>query len=225
MKPDELESLLPWYLNGTLEADEARAVEAYLARSPEAREELDELRVLQRAVAEVGEEEPVFRPTGIHEALRQIDLHERERARAAEASLGARMRRVAERLLPGLGETPFAPRLALAVQLALILALGGVVLTQLDGETGYGTLSGGAAGVGPQGGALLSVAFQPGATEAELRALLDEVGAAIVAGPSAQQLYTVELGVAPESAMEVERRMKQLESRADVVRYVARRKP
>ena len=52
--PDVVSQLLPWYLNGTLDEEEAREVEAYLERSSEARAELDELRVLQRAVVSVG---------------------------------------------------------------------------------------------------------------------------------------------------------------------------
>ena len=50
MTPEEFEELLPWYATGTLEPDEASAVEAHLAASPEARAALSEFRALHEVV-------------------------------------------------------------------------------------------------------------------------------------------------------------------------------
>ena len=76
MNKEEAKTLLPWFAAGALEADEARAVEAHLQASPELQQELAELKVLQRAVGEVADSEPVFRPALINDALRQIDEYE-----------------------------------------------------------------------------------------------------------------------------------------------------
>lgn len=46
MTDEELETLLPWYANGTLDGEEAAAVEALLQRSENARRELAFLRAL-----------------------------------------------------------------------------------------------------------------------------------------------------------------------------------
>ena len=221
MTDQEIAELLPWYVNGTLDDSETREVEAYLERSPEARAELAELRVLEDAVTTLAEDEPAWKPGLLTDALRRIGVHEREQASATEAQFGARVRRFVERILPGLDVTPRVPRLALAVQLALVLGLGSaLVLTQLR-EPDYGTLSGGSASVADR--ALVQVGFQSDVSEAELRALLRELDAEIVAGPSAQGLYTVGLPHTPDQSEEIEAGIRALRARSDVVRYAERR--
>src|SRR3546814_20830111 len=49
-KDEALDLLLPWYVNGTLADDELRQVEAYLARSSHARDEVELLRALRQQV-------------------------------------------------------------------------------------------------------------------------------------------------------------------------------
>ncbi len=50
MKDEELENLLPWYVNGTLESHEVQAVEDYLARSEAARDSKAFLTALSQQV-------------------------------------------------------------------------------------------------------------------------------------------------------------------------------
>lgn len=50
MTDQELENLLPWYVNGTLSENEREAVEAYLNRSEHAREQLAFLRQLSEQI-------------------------------------------------------------------------------------------------------------------------------------------------------------------------------
>jgi anti-sigma factor RsiW len=225
MTREEVLELLPWYANGTLAPGEAREVEVLLARDAECAAELEELRVLQAAVAEVDETEPAFRPTAVRDALGRIDAYERERVEKAEASLGGRLRWMWESLRSGWDATPVPGRLALAVQLGLILALGAVLLRAPGTETRFETLAGGSATVGPRGGALVAVGFQPTVREADLRALLTELDAKIVAGPSAQELWVVELAVSPEEPERVAAGVERLRERADVVRYAEPRAP
>ncbi len=51
LMPDHVRDMLPWYVNGTLSPAEQEAVEAWLARHPEAYAEVEALRALHRAVA------------------------------------------------------------------------------------------------------------------------------------------------------------------------------
>jgi anti-sigma factor RsiW len=96
MKPEEARELLPWYAAGALEPNEARAVEAVLRQSPQLDQELAEWRALRSTVAEVGDDEPAFRPELIEDAHRRIDAYEqaqsemrRGRRASRRASSGA----------------------------------------------------------------------------------------------------------------------------------------
>jgi hypothetical protein len=50
MKDHEVENLLPWYVNGTLDSEEQAAVESLLQRSPQAREQVAVLRSIAQQV-------------------------------------------------------------------------------------------------------------------------------------------------------------------------------
>jgi anti-sigma factor RsiW len=52
MNDEEIASLLPWYVNGTLSEAERSEVEALLARSNRARNELEFFRELSKQVKE-----------------------------------------------------------------------------------------------------------------------------------------------------------------------------
>lgn len=56
---ESIHDLLPWYLNGTLSAEEKKEVEAYLEQNPDAQKELDALKQLQASLKTT---EPAFNP-------------------------------------------------------------------------------------------------------------------------------------------------------------------
>lgn len=93
-----------------------------------------------------------------------------------------------------------APRLAwgvAALQLAVITWLvAAPPRTGVQVQPGYQTLSAPADGVAA--GARLNVMFQAETTEGQLRGLLAEIGAEIVAGPTSKGLYVVRL--APDTS-------------------------
>ena len=72
-------------------------------------------------------------------------------------------------------------------------------------------------------GPRLTVAFAPTATEAEIRALLQELDAQVVAGPSNEQLYTLQLTDSSDAAADAA--LRRLRARTSLVRFAARQSP
>lgn len=223
MNKEEAQKLLPWFAVGALDEDEARAVSAHLEGSPELQRELDELRVLEREVIRVTEDEPEFRPAAIEGAWRQIDAYERTREAADKAPakpglIENAVEWLRETLVTGWMRSPSGARVAMVAQFALILVLGGIVFMpagQDAGDAEFQTLSGSAATA--PAGASLTVMFQPTVTEARIRETLADVGGEIVAGPSPQGNYTIR--VDSTDAAGVELVLGQLRGQPDVVRF------
>lgn len=233
MNQEEARTLLPWFAANALDADEARTVEAHVQASPELQQELAELQVLQQAVSDVADSEPAFRPELINDALRQIDEYEATRPAPASARVSSpglltkAVEWLRETLVDGWVRAPAGARLAMVAQFALILVLGGVLLT----PTGPGTSSdpvyttaAGKPGDGPAeaAGTALIIDFQPTVTEQRISELLADVGGEIVAGPSAQGRYTIR--VAAESGADIEQVLGTLRSNSnqDAVRFVTK---
>lgn len=213
MNRDEVRRNLPWFAAGSLAAEEAAAVEAELARSPDLRRELKEWQAIESAAAAPRAGEPEFRGH-VAQAWARIEADERTerrvKARAPLAVLGAWLRNTWLAM-------PVGGRVALAVQFALLLAMGATFELSQRAESGFRTLAGSAttAPVGPR----LSVAFEPTATEAQLRAVLASIDAEVIAGPTREQLYTLELRGRSASA---EAALTQLRAAHGVVRFAAR---
>ena len=154
--------LLPWYLNGTLEGAELAAVEALLLRSAEAREELEVLRRLAAAVRE------------------QEQAHE-----APPFELGwARLQRS---LQQEARSTPrrdwWKPGLATAAALVIALQLG-ILMRPAQVDSDWQLQSGGSEQV-LSGGYRVQLRFVEHAQWQQIRALLLELDAVLVDGPSA----------------------------------------
>jgi anti-sigma-K factor RskA len=210
---DEVRRNLPWYAAGSLAAEEAAAVEAELGRSPDLRRELQEWQAIESAAAAPRAGEPEFRGH-VAQAWARIDAHERsERGRAPRAPLallGAWLRHTWL-------ATPVGGRVALAVQLALLVAMGATFELAPRAESPYRTLSSGATTVAA--GPRLTVAFEPTTTEAQLRALLASIDAEVIAGPTPEQFYTIQLRGRSASAQAA---LTQLRAAHGVVRFAAR---
>lgn len=225
MNQEEAKTLLPWFAAGTLDADETRAVEAHLQASPELRQELAEFQVLQRSVEDVADDEPVFDPSLIDDAFRQIDAYEARRpATAAPGLLNKAVEWLRETLVGGWVNAPSGARLAMVAQFALILILGGVLLTPTgpgtDGDPGFRTAARAANGADDAAGTTLVIVFQPTVTEQRMSELLADVGGEIVAGPSAGGNYTIR--VKAESDADVTRALDTLRGNPDAVRFATK---
>jgi len=224
MNKEEAKTLLPWFAADALNADEARAVEAHLQASSELRRELAEMRILQRTIGTIADEEPVFRPALINDALRQIDEYEAtRRAPDSPNPLSKAVDWLRETLVDGWVHAPAGARVAIVAQFALILILGGILLTSPGAGPNDDQVYSTAAARSPSGpaatGAKLVVVFQPTATEQQIRQLLTDVGGKIVAGPSAQGSYTILLPtISKEDTMQA---LGALRAHPDTVRFAA----
>jgi len=216
MKHQEIIESLPWYVNGTLDQAERAAVTQHLATGcDECAREVKSLRALHKAVKAAGDEAPEPSPFLLNRALAEIEDYERTRAQeqsrqAAKApSLWDRLR---ESWSP---KTPVFARVALATQLALVLVLGTIVIYQYENPQIYHTSSDSS---GTK--AKLSVIFNENATEGGIRQALEEIHGSIVEGPTAQGRYTIQLAISLEQTAELDKIVRTLQEKKDIVRSV-----
>ncbi len=166
---ERIEELLAWHVNGTLEAAEARAVEAHLAGCVACRAEAAYLRELA-ALVQAPEALPLSPGRGLA---------------ALEGRLEGGVRRLPRTRRPWVGA------LLVAQAAGILLLLGILVARRESGPPVYRTLtSPPQAGLAlPRGG--FHVLFRDGTSEEEVRELLTELRLAIVDGPSPVGVYTV----------------------------------
>ncbi len=159
----ELFELLPWYVNGTLEAEDRAEVEAALPTSPTLRAELALLRRLQSAVA--AEPEPDAPP---------------------EAGVGwwQSWRRAWWVTPPRLRWVVCGQAAAVAAAVAWL-----VLPPPAPGDASFSTMT---AAMPASDAARLHLVFEPATTERDLRELLLDAGLVLVDGPSATGVYVVE---------------------------------
>jgi len=202
--------LLPWYVNATLDSQEAKLVEEHLGSCLVCRQELARCRELSDAT--VSADGGGWTPSPAHFARVMA------RVEAAERTRGPALLR---RLVSWIRDTPRPMRFAFALQGAVALALLAVVV--LRPPVVYQTLSQPPAS-SPSHRARLHVVFAPDLTEAGMRQLLSGVEAVIVGGPTPTGLYTLELpfpAADRERASQVAARL-QAESKVRFATPVAR---
>ncbi len=198
----EIDRMLPWYANGTLERADREAVEQHLADCAQCREEVRRCRNLARTMHEVGDVAPEPHPVQLARLMRQID--ESDGAPRRAPALLLRLKLKLQELFTA---TPRGWRWALTVQSALVVLLAVALLRsgsigQVPGEAqttppaAYRTLSDPESSPGlatPLNAerALLRVVFEPDLPEQAMRETLLELRAEIVGGPSTFGVYTL----------------------------------
>ena len=224
MNRREAEELLPWFVAGTLSAEETQAVQAFIDNGEFSEEELSSLALFADTIAEKAADEPDYNPDILHRAMQQIDAVTQEQpdepviVREVGAKEGAdraggsgRSGQIIQRILERLQWTLTPPlaRIAIGAQFALLLGLVVALSSEVTSErepAEYGTVSG--SSVDSSGGlvvgASLSVVFAAGATELQIRELLIANRASIVAGPTALGVYTLGLIDAGQSQRTVD---------------------
>lgn len=161
-----LEGLLPFYVNGTLDADDRARVDAALAEDADL---AAQLAVYRSMSSDVTARETANTPGefGLARLMRDIDAEEKTTPPQIQM------------------QSPLW-RYAAAVALALLVLQTAVVM--LAPDQGF-ELAGGGTGAGD--GPALTVAFRSDATEAQIRDALLGLDLEIVSGPSAIGLYTL----------------------------------
>jgi anti-sigma factor RsiW len=192
MSTAHVEEMIPWHVNGTLDADEAARVEAHLAQCEQC-----------RASAQL--EAQLVRLS--RERRESVDLApqfgwSRLAARLAPQETATGRREIIPRrwaFASGQGRWPFAGVLIGQAAALVLLAVAVVQLSSLR-TARYVTLTDPVPEVsGP--GATLRLVVAPDTSNERFRALLEHVRASIRSGPSVHGVYTVELATAPVAAV------------------------
>jgi anti-sigma factor RsiW len=187
----KVQSLLPWYVGATLEAQERAGVEAHLADCPRCRAELTLERALQAAYAATGSDDAPGDADQGFAALRG-------------RLVGDAAPPVRRGLLAGLRdrwrESPPWTRWALAGQCVLVAALGGLLVLPMWPEPRYRALGEPAAVPAGANGGQLIVRFRPDATEQEMRRVLRDSRARLVYGPTTTDAYLLAVPAGLETA-------------------------
>ena len=199
LRHQEAWELVPWYVNGTLEEDEAARLEDHLGRCPLCSREVAAQRALATALREA-EREPPAPDARLDRLLARLDGEpEPVRPAAADAALGA------GRLAWWRG-TPRPARRLLAAQLAAVLLLaagaGWLAARQVPEPPSsptavppaqFRTLTQPAPAAPPAvagDAATVRLLFVAGTGEETMRRLLLAEGGRFVAGPSPTGVYT-----------------------------------
>lgn len=172
---EQTQALLPWYANGTLEAEETALVDGHLAECPECRADLD----LERAMAQQVAALPLDKERGWAAMQDRLDADRAQGRFAAPVSF--LRRRVA------LGW-------AVAGQLAAAAAIIAFLPAQpsAPGDELYHAL--GAEAERRPGN--MVVLFNPAASEKDIRSALLRLDARLVDGPTAGGAYVLEVAEA-----------------------------
>lgn len=214
MKHSEIIELLPWYANSTLPEEERREVETHVAACNECAQEVKNLAAMQRVIVEAGDKAPVPSAHALNRALAEIEEYERTREPAVKKVLARPS--LLERISGWWSPTPLLARAVIAVQLALVLGFGGVILYQHNQNNVYTTSSGPA---GDRSSTRIAVGFAGGATAEQISQAILAVHGKIIDGPSALGLYTVQVPVAPENSQDINNVLKILRENQNVIRF------
>lgn len=180
--PEQFTEWLPWYVNGTLNAKDRAEMDAYLAKSPLAR---DEVQYYERMTAMMQRRaENIPADIGLAQTLQRIKVSPK-----AEAAPPATRRAEPDTDEPGwfqrlLGGGWMKPALGCAA--AVIIAQSVLLIQQRDEAIVYRGKASitDAKTTGAKAEAVyLRVVFKPNATEGELRLLLASTNAWIAGGP------------------------------------------
>lgn len=183
---EEIELLLPWYVNGTLDTSDIAKVEAYLGQHPKMATQLATLR--EDMDETIHANEAIAGPSGaaLDRLMADIAQETPMRHRVAQAKRGflSSVDEFLRSLSPGrLGWAAMAAAAVIMLQAGVV---GTMMMNPPNGSV-YETASGGKA----LSGTFVLVQFKPGASLDKISTLLTEQGAEIVAGPKPGGIYRV----------------------------------
>lgn len=206
---EELELLLPWYVNGTLDAAQRQRIDEALAHDERLRRALALAREDQEAV--VAAHEMIAPPSTA--PLDRIMAEVAATGRAKQHALKLSLVEAFKGFLVSLSPRTLA---AVAAAVALVVVLQTTVIGIIGLKGPKTELASVETGGEVEGGARFIVGFAPGATAGEITALLDRLGLKLVEGPRAGGLYGVR-AAGPESG-DILRR---LQAESAIITFVA----
>lgn len=207
-------ALLPWYLNGTLGAEEQRRVARHLESCPDCRLELDELTHMKRDITAAYAAQPEPSPQLARSVFAKVAQKSALRRPASAES---------ENWLSGLDQwirSLFIPQWVPTLAALFVVAQLGLLfwLTLPPSQNGQVTTR----GLGTQT-ARLSVAFHSTATEEAIRSVIETVNGRIVDGPNKKGIYTIEVPAADSQVSQ--NTLNLLRRNSDVVRAADLERP
>lgn len=180
---EHVEALVPWYVNGTLDAAGTQLVQRHLQGCEQCRASVELETKISGLVREHRDTLDCAPQSGWSRLVAHLDgrkspLHEK----SAPSRLRRRTR--GKRLIPAL----------LILQAAAIAGLGVALIYVLDNRTdvSYQTLSD-ATQIPSAASPTLRVVFADSTTTEKLRTLLEPIGGTIRSGPTTNSAYTIEL--------------------------------
>ncbi|TMH71876.1 MAG: hypothetical protein E6H52_19505 [Betaproteobacteria bacterium] len=187
---ERFEELLPWYVNGTLGADDRGWVERYAAEHPEAQAQIDWCRGLQ---AQIRASEPQIAPAlGLDRVLQRIRRERPMMVQRVRSWLGA---------LAAAPVAGVARPIGAVAALAIIVVQGGIIYQmRQDNSAQDEQLLRATKAMRVDEGPLLRVNFSPDAREAEIRMLLVAAQATLAGGPGQLGDYYLRVPAGRESA-------------------------
>ena len=183
--------LLPWYVNGTLTGQEQREVMNHLETCERCRQEIAWLQKIRAQIK--ADKSAAPGEFGLNRLMRDI---RREQA------------------IPARKRSWWQPALAAAA--VIIVVQGAVLMNLLSQPESIVPLGGPVAE-----GVVLQVRFHPEASEARIRALLQQVRGNIVGGPGALGVYRLRLDDMAGEAT-VEHTINELRAQQEIITHVAR---
>jgi anti-sigma factor RsiW len=181
------EVLLPWYVNGTLDAAERAFVESHVGQCERCRTDIARLRSIAEDVREFDIDPDRDRALG--RLSTRLDA-----ADDGEAPFGANAR---QRGLSALWRDARVLRVLVILQVGALAALGAIGLRTVP-DVEYRTL---AAPTGSADRGRLIVAFDSAQPEVVIRRVLVAANARVVDGPTGDGLYVIEVAAARAPAV------------------------
>lgn len=214
----EIETLLPWFVTGKLDAADRQRVERYLRDHPDMQRQVVLAR--EESAETVAGAESLGAPSraSFERLLAQVAAEPR-RTGVLEA-VAPYFERIADWITslsrPQIGAMAAAAALVVAVQAASLVYLA----TGSSPSHTYQTASGGSDAKADQGTFAL-VSFRPTATAADVTAALAELNMQIVAGPRAGGIWRVRLSPEALAQDQAEARLAALRAKATVIGFVS----
>ena len=182
---------LAFYVNGTLSADDQREVETHISHCDRCQQEL----ILLRSIRDVSRQQSQVLPEEFAWQRLKRDIKQPSQAR-----------RTSQR-------SWWQPVLGIAA--AVLIVVQGAFLVDLKQDVDSYTQAG-----YQQAGLIVQLRINPEATEAQVRKLLLDLEAEIVAGPSAKGLYRVKLAERKDDPT-IDKKIQKLKKLSDLILYLA----